>query len=38
MILRALRLNLKIKHAYTLHIRLGKAAKDPEAFKDPQGP
>ena len=33
-ILRALRLNLRRYEAYTLHIRLSKAAKDPEVFKD----
>ena len=37
-ILRALRLNLKIKHACTLLIRSCKEPKDPEAFKDPYGP
>ena len=35
MIPMALMLNLRIKQAYTLHLRLCKAAKDPEAFKDP---
>ena len=38
MILRAVRLNVRIREAYTLHIRLTKAVEDPEAFKAPSVP